>query len=334
MFRRVIIRLLGCLLLAGGPVYAGGDLRDLPFLPGVNLSGAEFATNWRYPDDENLEHYLSQGMRLIRLPIAWARVQPEPGGELDPDHLREIDRILNRVEEAGAWLAIDLHDYMRRDGQVVGSPGAVVDATHLADFWRRMALRYGNHPQVIFNLMNEPHDMPSALNIANQNDAIAAIRAAGAENVVLVSGNHYSGAHSFVWSDNPEWMARIEDPADNFAFDLHQYLDDGSRGISPFCIPGTGAVALVAATDWLRANDRRAVLGEFNAGPDALCAAELRAMLSHVAANDDVWIGWAYWAGGGLWRGADPADPYTLDPPLSGIVPQMEVLRPFIEGAG
>lgn len=328
---RIIIRILGGLLVVSSPVHAGGDLRDLPFLSGVNASGAEFVTNWRYPDKENIDYYLSQGMRLIRLPIAWVRVQPELGGELDKDHLRELDRILTQVAEADAWLVIDLHDYMRRNGQVVGAPGAPADAAHLADFWRRMALRYGNHPQVIFNLMNEPHDMPSALNLANQNHAIAAIRATGADNIVLVSGNHYSGAHSFLWSDNPAWMAQVEDKADNFAFDLHQYLDEGSRGISPFCIPGSGATALVAATDWLRANDRQALLGEFNAGPGERCAAELRDLLAHVAANDDVWIGWAYWAGGGLWRGANPTDPFTLDPSLTGTIPQMEVLRPFIK---
>ena len=74
-------------------------------------------------------------------------------------------------------------------------------------------------------------------------------------------------------------------------------------------------------TNWLKANNKRAFLGEFafanrrftsaahgntgatNSNGETNIADEaMAALLEYVAANDDVWEGWAWWGGGPWWR--------------------------------
>ena len=61
------------------------------------------------------------------------------------------------------------------------------------------------------------------------NGAIAAIRKAGASNLILVPGNGWTGASSWTqnWygTTNATAMLNIKDPGNNFAFEAHQYLD-------------------------------------------------------------------------------------------------------------
>jgi endoglucanase len=86
------------------------------------------------------------------------------------------------------------------------------------DFNYRLAQRYKDNDLVIFGIMNEPNTMPTELwiEVANEgtfqetksrNDlffqGIDAIRSAGAENLIMVPGNAWTGA----WSWNLTWYA-------------------------------------------------------------------------------------------------------------------------------
>src|SRR5262249_22218719 len=114
---------------------------------------------------------------------------------------------------------------------IIGS--AAVPNASFADFWSRVATVYKTNPRVIFNLMNEPNTMPTEQWASAAHAAIQAIRSAGASNLVLVPGNGYTGAwtwsNNFYGTPNASVMLSITDPGNNFAFDVHQYLDpDGS----------------------------------------------------------------------------------------------------------
>ena len=69
--------------------------------------------------------------------------------------------------------------------------------------------------------------------------AIAAIRKTGATNLILVPGNAWSGAHSWLqnWYGTPNAteMIKIEDPINNFSYELHQYYDSDFSGTKPEC---------------------------------------------------------------------------------------------------
>jgi endoglucanase len=132
-------------------------------------------------------------------------------------------------------------------------------------------------------------------------------------------------------------MLNITDPGNNFAFDVHQYLDPDGSGTSSTITnndPTIGVQRLTAFTQWLHANNRRGFLGEFavagstvGTGSSQIGDETLQNMLGHVAANNDVWLGWTWWSGGPWW----PSNyMFLLDPANGQDKPQMAVLQPFL----
>lgn len=176
--------------------------------------------------------------------------------------------------------------------------------------------------------MNEPHDMTTEGWLDAANAAIAAIRDAGADNLVLVPGNGWSGA--FSWRDdwygtpNSEVMAGVVDPGDHFAYELHQYLDEDSSGTSPACVSARiGSKRVEDVTAWLRAQGALAWLGEVVAASNPTCDAAVDDVLTTLEANADVWMGWAWWAAGPWWGDYI----YSIEPVDGADAPQMEILR-------
>jgi endoglucanase len=228
---------------------------------------------------------------------------------------------------------LDVHNYAAYLGQPIGTPAVSVDA--LANLWERLAPHYKDNPKVIFGLMNEPKALPTETWLDAANAAIAEIRRQGARNLILVPGNGWTGAHSWLAGNygtpNGDVMLKVADPADNFAYEVHQYLDSDFSGTHPSCRSETiGAESLAAFTQWLRQHHRRGFLGEFGGGSDPICLAALDRMLGFMGRNRDVWLGWSYWA-----AGAWPKDYFTSVQPIDGADrPQMAVLLKHIDRPG
>jgi endoglucanase len=233
----------------------------------------------------------------------------------------------------------DPHNYARYYDDVIGS--AAVPNGVFADFWSRMATHYLNSDNVIFGLMNEPHDLPTEQWVGAANAAIAAIRAAGAAQMIFVPGNGYTGA--WTWDDNyygtPNTIAMlaIVDSGDNFAFEAHQYFDDDGSGSHTTCDTGVGASRLQVFTTWLRAHAYKGFLGELAGANNAACHADIDAALSHLKANSDVYLGWSWWAAGPWWDDyiftLEPTSNFTVDAPqMAWLVPYWPSL--FADGFG
>ena len=198
----------------------------------------------------------------------------------------------------------------------------------------RLADAFKDDERVWFGLMNEPTGISAAAWKAIAQSVTNAIRATGARNLLLVPGTDYSGAHSWVSSGNAEQMATFVDPGDNFAFEVHQYLDVDSSGKQGTCVAGAGASRLAPFIDWAKSvPGRRGFLGEFAAGDPNItgqeqCRAELKALLDTVESSG-VFIGWTAW-GGGLWW--EPSYIFRLEPKdLSGPdTGYMKMLAPYV----
>jgi aryl-phospho-beta-D-glucosidase BglC (GH1 family) len=206
---------------------------------------------------------------------------------------------------------LDPHNYARYYGAIVGS--ATLPNASFADLWSRLSNEFKDNDRVIFGLMNEPNTMPTEQWRDAANAAIAAIRETGATNLILVPGNAWTGAHSWTqnWygTPNASAMLSITDPGNNFAFDVHQYLDNDSSGTTSQIVSSTiGRERLVQFTNWLHTNNRRGFLGEFavansrigNTGTQIGDEA-IHEMLDYIEANGDVWLGWTWWAAGPWW---------------------------------
>ncbi len=306
---------------------------------GVNLAGAEFGegflpgtygTHYIYPDPAKATYFTGKGMNTFRLPFRWERLQRSLFGALDSTELGRLRSTVSGLNNLGATVLIDPHNYARYNGTVIGSGSVTYDA--FADFWSRLATEFKN-ANVIFGLMNEPNEMSTDVWVTAANRAIVAIRATGARNLILVPGNAWSGA----WSWNQNWygtpnataMLNITDSGNNYAFEAHQYLDADSSGSSSSCVSTTiGAERLATFTNWLISKGKKGFIGEFGGGRDSTCTTAISNMVQHMTANGSVYLGWTYWAAGPWW-----GDYYTTLEPLNGVDrPQMDALEPHLTG--
>lgn len=306
---------------------------------GVNLAGAEFGESnlpgtynqhYTYPTAAEVDYFLSKGMNIFRLPFRWERLQYTTNAPFNSTELSRIQTFVNHAASRGGYVLLDPHNYARYyHTNVVGS-AALLFST-FADFWSRLATIFRNHPQVIFGLMNEPHDMATEVWRDAANAAIAAIRGTGATNLILVPGNAWTGAHSWEQSwygtPNSRAMLSITDPINYYAFEVHQYLDSDSSGGSSTCVSTSiGVERLAAFTAWCRRYGVQGFLGEFAGSTNAICLQALRNMLTFINDNSEVWVGWTYWAAGPWWGNYM----FSLEPLNGADRLQTDVLQGFI----
>jgi endoglucanase len=311
-----------------------------PLFAGVNLAGGEFGkvpgtqgTDYRYPAPADIEYYADLGFNLIRVPFRWERLQPTLGGAFAPADQARLIEAVDYAAGKGLQVVLDTHNYSRRrladDGwtedHLIGSK--LVPTVAFADYCGRLAGIFEGAQSVIFGLMNEPWGIEPEEWLLIANAAIAALRGEGAHQLVLVPGVAYSGAHSWVSARNVV-MGNIVDPANRFAFEVHQYFDADSSGTSPIAVGASiGSERIEVFQRWCRQNGFRAFLGEFAAGADATSLAALDDICRTLESNSDVWLGWAAWAGGTWW----PDDYiFTLEPSKGKQMrPQTRILASY-----
>ena len=304
---------------------------------GVNLAGADFGegflpgiydTHYTYPSQSSVDYFLSKGMNHIRLPFRWERLQPNLNGSFDATEQGRLYSLVESATSAGAYVLLDPHNYARYHNEIIGS--SQVPYAAFADFWSRLANLFKHNPRVLFGLVNEPRDMPTEQWLTAANAAIAAIRQAGATNVIMVPGNAWTGAHSWNQSwygtPNAQVMTGIVDPINNFVIEVHQYFDSDHSGTDPVCV-ANGQQVLTEFTSWLRTHNLKGYLGEFAGADNEPCRQAVVAALSYMQSNQDVWVGWAWWAAGPWWA----EYMYTLEPSGSGDRPQMQWLAPYLQ---
>lgn len=246
--RGVVIGLLGAAAVAVLALYgllaAGRESGPAApsYLRGVNAAGADFATGSGFDSDASFAFYAARGHGLVRVPLLWESVQPEPGGPLDREYLERLTSAVTSSTSRGMTTVVDVHNYHRHDGNVVG--GGVVEASDVADLWSRLAPAFADDPLVELGLMNEPHDVPGGAQAveAIAQEAVSAIRATGATNFIWVSGDGWSSAATFA-DHHPTWW--INDPTGRSGAEGHYYFDASTQRAGTY--PSSLAVEEAAA---------------------------------------------------------------------------------------
>jgi endoglucanase len=302
-------------------------------LRGINLAGAEFGhpgdafgKGYVYPSAKTIAYFAAKGFSAVRLPFLWERLQPNLYRGFNAAEAKRLVQSVDAMRAKGMVVIIDPHNYARYNGQLIGSDA--VPQSAFTDFWRRLAAFFADREGVIFGLMNEPYEISAEDWLSAANSAIGAIRQTGAGNLVLVPGTAWSGAHSWFAGDygtpNASVMLDVADPASNFAYEVHQYLDADFSGKNDECSRAADAVKAVGDfSDWLRSHKRRAFLGEFATPLAAACQPALAQMVATVEQAPDVWLGWSYWAAGDWWK---PDEPLNIQPVEGRDRPQMQTL--------
>lgn len=301
-------------------------------LVGVALSGAAFGpsvlpgkhgTNYIYPAESYYKKYAEQGLKLVRLPFLWERIQPQLDTELDAAQLALLTQSLDFAQKHGVKVVLDMHNYYRYYREPIGSESVPIKS--FANAWKRIALKIGDHPALSgYGLMNEPNTKglwpEAALAAAKE------IRKVDRTNWIYVAGDRFSSAWHWPQSNTQlitdPWM---RDPENKLIFEAHMYLDRDTSGMyvdkTETFAPDLGIIRAKPFVDWLRTNNLRGFIGEMgvpNYAPDAIVAMDN--LLGYLRENC---VPLTYWAGGPWWGN------YILALDVSGGAeqPQLPVLR-------
>lgn len=275
---------------------------------GISLPGAEFKAqrlpgvhdkDYKWPTKKNFQQMKAAGFNTVRVPFLWDRIQPRPLGELSGPELLRLDKAVVETAEQQLNIVLDVHNYGRYSGRyLTNSPD---DIEVFIDLWHRLSLRYKKHPHVIFALMNEPNRQAVNVWYDLAQAAVNAIRKNGANQLILIPGTSWTGMHSWFYTraagSNASAMLNIKDPMNNYAYEMHQYFDSDYSGMHSECVDSKRFVSQFNKTsEWLRANQKKAFLGEFGATLTPKCIDALKVTMNTMMQNRDVWIGWTYWA--------------------------------------
>ena len=334
--------LLGLVAALGvlGSTNAPAPIGKGPVLPerytGVNIGSGSFGgqhrpgrygVDYAYPTSGEAAPFLTVGMNAVRIPFLWERIQYAPDVPIEQAELNRLDAAIDELS-GFRLIILDLHNYAAFRGMQLNDAALPSDA--LPNLWSQLARHYKGNKRIAFGIMNEPNQIGAFVWRRFAESTLRSIRATGARNLVLVSGSRWDGAHSWMQggeASNGAAFADLRDPANNMAFEMHQYADRNSSGTNWTCVsPEAASDRLSAATQWLRLHKQRGFLGEFGTSADPNCLGALDAMLRTITAESDVWLGWTYWSAGSRWG----AYPMSVQPDNRGPKPQMSVLKRYI----
>ncbi|OCH93916.1 endoglucanase [Obba rivulosa] len=299
---------------------------DLPTNPGplrlvgVNIAGFDFGCStdgtctasgaWPpllqyYGADGagQMQHFVEDdGYNVFRLPVGWQFLTNNVlGGDLNETNVAEYDALVQACLATGASCIIDLHNYARWDGEIIGQGGPTNE--QFAAIWTSIATKYASEDKIIFGVMNEPHDIPD-IDTWGQSvqAAVTAIRQAGATTqLILLPGNDYTSAEEFISNGSADALNVVTNPdgsITNLVFDVHKYLDSDNSGTNAECVTNNIDDAWEPLTQWLRCNGRQAFNTETGGGNTASCETYMCQQVTYQQQNSDVLLGYVGWAAG------------------------------------
>ncbi len=129
-----------------GRTFVGGFESTHHPAAGIDVLDVTGSGSWT----ADLEHLLGAGVRHLRVPLRWPRIEPEPGAF----HWAETDRLLGQLRDRGAVPIVDLVHH-------TSYPAWLEDGFRGADFGpallryaEAVAVRYPDLPA--YTLFNEP----------------------------------------------------------------------------------------------------------------------------------------------------------------------------------
>ncbi len=325
---------------------------------GVNVSGAEFGQSslpgtfgrdYTFNSEGTFRYFGQKSLGLIRLPLQWERLQQAPSSPLDSAYLAGVKSDVAWAKAHGDEVILDVHNFGRysfsSNGSLQtyvidnkGADGTVkVSGADLADLWVRLSNEFKFERAVFaYDLMNEPHDMGKANWKAISQTVLSAIRANQDDKLILIPGDSWSSANRWASANGPaSW---INDPANNFAYEAHQYFDSDESGTYVLSydaelaknsgLPDVGKTRVSHFIGWCQANQVRGIVDEYGI-PDT--DSRWEAVLDNfLGALDAAGMDGAYWAAGEWWGSyplsVQPLDNFTVDRP------QMATLQAHLGG--
>jgi len=269
-----------------------------------------------------MTHFFNDdALNLFRLPVSWQFLinnnitldggngtngsadANAAGNTLDDVNFGNYDQLVQACLATGAHCIVDVHNYARFNGLIIGQGGPSND--QFASLWSQIATKYANETNIIFGVMNEPHNIPDiSIWAQSVQAAVTAIRNAGATTqMILLPGNDFTGAQTFISNGSAGNLSLVRNPDGtntSLIFDVHKYLDVDGSGTHLECVQNHIVDTFVPLTAYLKANGRQAMLTETGGGNSSSCLIDLCQELMFINANDDIYLGYAGWSAGGF----------------------------------
>lgn len=165
---------------------------------------------------------------------------------------------------------IDIHNFARFNGGIIGQGGPTDD--DFVSLWQQLATKYASEEKMVFELMNEPHDLDINVWAATCQKVVTAIREAGATSqMILLPGTNFDSAATLVSSGSAEALMKVTNPdgtTDNLLLDIHKYLDEDNSGTHETCTTDN-VDAFTTVADFLRQAGRKGLVSESGASGDS-----------------------------------------------------------------
>ena len=201
-----------------------------------NTNPGRYDEAYHYDSSATFEFLAAQGVKTVRLPFRWERMQPVLGGPLDTNEVARVRAAVDRASAAGMNVVLDMHNYggyYRSDGttgirRTVGSDELPIAS--FADAWQRISTAFKDDSGVYaYDLMNEPvgigGDTPAKTWEQATRAAVSTIRANGDNTWVMVPGYNWSGAWQWTSQHPRPWVK-----AKHIRYEAHHYLDSDHSG--------------------------------------------------------------------------------------------------------
>ena len=211
-------------------------------------------TNYPILGQSEFTYLAGKGIKKVRIPGLWGRLQPgwstyTTGSALpaiDDTYIGYYTTAATYAGSVGMKVLVEpMHNYGRLTingtSQVFGD--GVLTSALFASSWGLIATRLVGNPNIEgYDLMNEPHDLvPSTATIGGVSvngqaatlftytqAAITAIRAVDKTTKVIVEGLQYASA--YFWPTLNIGLEKLEDPSGLIVYEAHAYPDRDSSG--------------------------------------------------------------------------------------------------------
>lgn len=220
------------------------DARGRPvWLYGVNIASLEWRTDGDHVQESANRAIRDWKVNLIRLPLAQDRWfgKTEDQSDGGAGYRSIVDRLVATCAVARVYIDLDLH--WSDCGRWVNEGGRLgqhsLPDQHSVDFWHDAARRYKDHPNVIFGLYNEPHDVTFAVwrdggsvtdtpSMWSRDQSRIEYQAVGMQK--LYDAARATGANNLVTISGLDWGYDLSGVADgfgikgrNFVYETHPY---------------------------------------------------------------------------------------------------------------
>ncbi|GAC1412750.1 MAG: hypothetical protein NVSMB66_2650 [Candidatus Doudnabacteria bacterium] len=304
---------------------------------GLNVSGAEFGgpnlpgilnKDYVYAGDASEYHYYSgKGLKLVRVPIKWERLQPNPLGTLSATDVAGVHAMLAAANASNLKVILDLHNY----GKYYETAMVTNDSAKFADLWQKLAGEFKNDPGLYgYELMNEPHDLPGG------SDSWAQLAQAGTDGVRKSDQNAWVLVPGYEWQSAARWVdvntnLNVKDTSGKIIYAAHQYFDRDNSGTyvgsyeAEGGSPNIGTDRLQPFLNWLAQKNAKGMLTEYGIPDnDPRWLTVLDNFMNKLNNSPNI-VGGTYWAAGPWWG----TYPLSAEPRNGTDQPQMQILSKY-----